>query len=101
MRAHSDAHHGDFGNVGVDPDALGMHGQQGFFDDAERLFVIGLGHGEGQIRRAIFAGILYDHVDNDVRVRDGAKNLRRQPGLIGNADQGDLHFILVTGHTGH
>ena len=57
---------------------------------AERLFVIGLGHGESQIGGAVFAGVLYNHVDDDVRVRDGPENLRRQSRLIGNADQGDL-----------
>ena len=57
--------------------------------------MVGLGHGKSQIRGAVFAGILYYHVDDDVRVRNGAENLRRQARLIGHADQGDFGFILV------
>mgnify|MGYP003694130457 CR=1 FL=1 len=60
--------------------------------------MVGLGHGESQIGRAVFAGILYYHVDDDVRVRNGPENLRRQARLIGNADQGDFGFILVRGY---
>ena len=57
--------------------------------------MVGLGHGEGQIGGAVFAGILDDHVDDDVRVRDRPENLRRETRLIGHARQRDFGLVLV------
>ena len=101
MSAHADADDGDFGDVGIHLDALGVHGRQSASRRSPELSVIGLGHGERQIRGAVFAGVLDDHVDDDVRVRDGTKDSRRQSRLIGHPDQGDFCFVFIARHAGN
>ena len=40
--------------------------------------MIRFGHGKSQIRGAVFAGVLDDHIDDDVGISDRTENLRRQ-----------------------
>ena len=100
MGAHADADHGNLGDIGIDPHAFGVDFRQRLLDDGEGPLMIGHGHGESQIRSAVLTGILYYHVDDDMRRRDRAEYLRRQARLIGHPDQGNLRFILVAGHSG-
>ena len=81
--------------------AFGVHRRSGLLDDGQRFFMIGFGNGEGQIGGAIFAGVLNDHVDDDVGVGDGAEQLGRQARPVGDAQQRNFRFVLVVAHAGN
>ena len=63
---------------------------------ASALSEVGLRHGEGQVGRAVGAGVLDDHVDDDVGVGDGAEDARREARAgPGTPQQRDLRLVAV------
>ncbi len=82
-------------------DAVETDAGLGILQDFQAARQIGLGHGEGDVRLALFAAdVLDDHVDVDRRIgqrlEDGGDGAR----LVGHAGQDDLRLILVIGDAG-
>src|SRR5699024_1658568 len=69
--------------------------------DLHRTRTIGAWARKGDISLAVFQrrDVLQDHIDVDLSIRDGAKDLCGLTGLIRNAQDGDLCFRLIGCYT--
>jgi hypothetical protein len=66
-----------------------------FLHQGRSLLTIAAGQGEGDIGELLFADILHDHVDDDMSIRDLAKDLRRHAWAIGNPNHRNACLILI------
>ena len=63
-----------------------------------RLGRVALRHRERQVGHALAADVLHDHVDDDVRVGQGAEHAGGRARLVGDVADDDLGLVLVDGH---
>ena len=95
MAAHPDPDHAELGDFAGRRDFA----RANFLDDRLQNFD-GLGgvriaHGERDIGQAVRTDILDDDINIDIGVGNGLEHLRGDPGLVGDAGDGDLGLFLV------
>ena len=102
MAAHADADDAELCDA-----ALGAQG--GFFAQFRefglqggfRLGEVCTAEGEGDVRDAVKADVLHDHVDGDVRGGDGTENGGADAGAVGHIVDGDLGLIAFEADAAH
>ena len=82
MAAHAQPHNRHLGYLGVEHHAIGADLRSRSLDAGQGFGRVPLGHGKGEVRKAIGAGILDDHVHHDVVIGDWAEELSCQTGSV-------------------
>ena len=100
VAAHPDADDRDLGHAVVGHDALGadLRGDAG--EHALGALPVAARQREGDVRQAVAADVLHDHVDDDVLAAERAEHLRGDARAVGHAQDRHLGLGPVVGDAG-
>ena len=102
MAFHAHADDADLGDLAVGDQAVEANVLALVLEQRLRAGEVGLRHGEGHVGLALVAAhVLDDHVDIDAGRGERFEDMRHRAGLVGDAGEDHLGFVLVMRDAGH
>ena len=99
MNPHADTDDGNLCDVLITHDRFRAHILPHFTDELHGFVKVRFWHRKSEIREAILAGILNDHVHNDAGLEDRIKDSGCHPRLIRDFSDGDSGLVFIVSHT--